>query len=247
LGTLYPIGFLYSFTFHPNLAIGWPNLAIIAIGSLIFPIVNIVAFKANKDVDVGVYSIIANLMPVITIITAWGLLGDTLTPRQMLGAAILLFSSIIIMLPQLSHRSRSSVKGMLLAVLSTVLLGLGITYERFVLGRIDFGAYLVIGWGAQSLWMLALAWPERHKLKKLMGEGKWKRIYAYTLSTTFRSLCFITALRLAQNASLVSSAISFTAVMVVLAGYIYLKEKEWVWLKVGSALVGTAGLIILSS
>lgn len=247
LGTLYPIGAAYALTLDPRLDIGWANLGIIVAGSLVFPVVNILAFKANKDVDVGVYSIITNLMPVVTIITAWGLLGDVLTPKQLLGASIILFSSILIMLPHLSHRGRSSAKGMILAVISTVLLGFGIVFERFMLGRIDFGAYLIFGWGAQTLWMTLLAWKDRHNLPKLMGGGKWKKIYAYTLSTTLRAMCFVTALRLVQNASLVSSAISFTAVLVVLAGYVYLKEKEWVWLKVVSAIIGTIGLIILSN
>src|SRR6478609_3917549 len=58
---IFPAGIILSFFFPHNLSIGLVNFAILLGGSFIWPLLNIVAFKANKDVDVGIFTIINNL------------------------------------------------------------------------------------------------------------------------------------------------------------------------------------------
>jgi len=216
-------------------------------GELIFPVINLLAYRANKDVDAGLYTILNNLTPIITITTAWLLLNEGLSNRQLLGAAIIITSTFLASLPNLLNRSRTKTIGFVYALASVSLLGLAITFERYMLTRMDFGAYLVFGWGAQTLWMTILAWPERKNLNLLRSSRVAKPIIGYGLTNTFKGLCFVGALRLSGNASLVSAFSSFMAVLVVLAAYFALKEKEWLAFKIVAAVIGAFGLIILNT
>src|SRR3990167_8928576 len=65
---LLPTTIILSFFFPHNLNVGAFNLLLLFVGSLIWPIAALVAFRANKEVDVGIFSIINNLSPVFTLI-----------------------------------------------------------------------------------------------------------------------------------------------------------------------------------
>ncbi len=243
---LYPLGLIVASFSNPNLSIGWQNLLILLIGSGVFPLINLLAFRASKDVDAGLYTILNNLTPIITIVAASILLNETLNSQQQLGAVIIITSTFLATLPRLRHRSTSSSSGLAFALVSVSLLGLAIVFERWMLTRIDFGAYLVFGWGAQTLWMTIAAWPERRNIKILKDKSTFWPILGYGITNAFKGLCFVGALKLSGNASLVGASASFMAVLVVLSAYFVLKEKEWLWFKIGAAVLGTVGLIILN-
>lgn len=243
---LYPLGLIVASLSNPNLSIGWQNLLILLIGSGVFPLINLLSFRASKDVDAGLYTILNNLTPIITILAASILLNETLNSQQQLGAAIIISSTFLATVPRLRHRSTSGSSGLAFALLSVSLLGLAIVFERWMLTRIDFGAYLVFGWGAQTLWMTITAWPERRNIKILKDRSNFWPVLGYGLTNAFKGLCFVGALKLSANVSLVGASASFMAVLVVLSAYFVLKEKEWLWFKIGAAVLGTVGLIILN-
>jgi drug/metabolite transporter (DMT)-like permease len=244
----YPVGLMVAAYSSPHLAIGWVNVSLLLIGSAVFPVINVLALKASKDVDAGHYTILSNLTPVVTIVAATLLLHEQLVGRQLLGAVIIIASAFLITLPMLQRRhATSKTSGVAIALTVFLLTGLATVYERWMLTRIDFGAYLIVGWGFQSLWMAVIAWPERKHLKILKARQHLLPILGYSLSGSIKGICFLAALKLSNNASLFGAFISFTAILVVPAAYIILKEKSWLWLKIASAITGTTGLIILNT
>lgn len=247
IAVLYPLGLIVAAFSSPNLSIGWLNAVLLLAGSGIFPLINLLAFRANKDVDAGLYTILSNLTPIITIVAASLLLKESLNNQQLLGAVIIITSAFIATLPKLQKRSTSSNNGILFALASVSLLGIAIVYERWMLTRVDFGAYLVFGWGAQTLWMAILAWPERNDIKILRIRKNLFPILGYSVTNALKGLCFVAALKLSGNASVVGAFASFMAVMVVLSAYFILKENEGLVFKIGTALIGAIGLIILNT
>src|SRR5665213_3076 len=157
----YPSGLLVAAFLAPNLAIGSLNILILLVGSWVFPLINVLSIRASKDADAGLFSILINLAPIVTIIGATLLLKESLTNHQLLGAAIILASAFLVTLPNLSRRGKTRQSGILIVLAIVLLSGLATVYERWMLGRIDLGAYMVFGWGAQTLWMTVIAWPER--------------------------------------------------------------------------------------
>lgn len=246
LAVLYPTGLVFALFSQHNLSIGWTNFLFILFGSSLFPIINILAYKASKHVDAGLYTILNNLTPIVTIIAASLLLNETLNTQQLAGAIIIILSAFLATLPRILHRHITKTEGIYIAVLSVSLLGLAIVFERWMLTRMDFGAYLVYGWGAQTFWSVAFALADRQRLNILFTKRNFKPVLWYGLANTFKGICFVGALKLSDNASLVSAAVSFMAVTVVLAAYVFLKEREYLVFKIIAAIVGTIGLIILN-
>lgn len=67
---LYPVGVVAAIVLHGSLRISLINLAIISIAELVFPLISITQYRANKDVDAGLFTILNSLKPIITITTA---------------------------------------------------------------------------------------------------------------------------------------------------------------------------------
>jgi drug/metabolite transporter (DMT)-like permease len=76
----------------PQAAWGWAAVAAIA---LVSTVIAILAFFAGlKRVGPAVASIVSTLEPVVTVALAWAVLGETLSPIQLAGGAMVLASAI---------------------------------------------------------------------------------------------------------------------------------------------------------
>lgn len=242
---IYPIGLVVACFAPHNLAIGWQNFLFVFLGSMIFPIFNIVAYKGNELVDAGLFNIISNITPIVTIAVASLLLNESLSSSQIIGATIIIGSAFLATLPNLHHHMKANSRGLILSFLSFVILGVGIVFERWMLGRMDFGTYLVFGWGSQTFWMLVFVFKERKNIKLLTPKNIRRPILMYSSTKAIMGLSFVSSLKLSGNASLISSVTSFLSVIIVIAAYFFLGEKQHLWLKLTAALIGTAGLIIM--
>lgn len=245
---LMPAGLILSLFFPHNLNVGAINVALLLGGSVIWPLFYIVAYKANEKTDAGIFAIIGNLSPVATLAIAIPFLGDELSLYQMIGIALLISSGVFAALPSIRSSKLSNAQGILLCFLSAAILGTAVAYEKFMLDRVDFGAYLIYGWGSQILWSILLAGRELKRIPGLLTQSSEIRnmIVAWGTSSALRSVCFVIALSMA-SASLVSAASDFLAVVVVGAAYLFLREKENMVLKLVAALVGTSGLLLVAT
>ncbi len=143
---------LVLFWFFPhNLNVGWLNLFFLLGGSLIWPLSTIIAFEGNRQVDVGIFTIINNVSPIFTLMIALPFLHENLGAPQFLGIGLLIVSGVLAAASQFNKSSLVSANGMLICLLSAIVLGIATAYERFMLSRVDFGAYLIYGWGAQTM------------------------------------------------------------------------------------------------
>lgn len=247
LGALYPTGLIIAAFTSPDLLIGWDNFIYTMLFSAGFPVMMYLSFKSNKYLDAGHYTIINNITPIVTISAATILLNEGLSGSQLLGAIVVIFSAFLVSIPNIIGRHKSNSSGIVLALCAVTILGLSIVFERWMLTRIDLGAYLVYGWGAQTFWMLVMAWPDRKNTRLIFQKKNLSPVIWYAITNAFKGVFFVAALKTTTNVSLVSAAASFTAVSVVIAAYIFLKEKEWLWLKILAAIFGTIGLIILNT
>ena len=243
---LLPAALLIGFLSPHDLNIGIENYILLLVGSLIWPVFGLVSFRANKDVDVGIYVIITNISPIFTLMVAVPLMGERLSGIQWLGAALLIVSGVLAGLSQLRKHSRANLRGIVFCFIATILLGFAIAYERYMLNRIDFGTYVLIGWGSQIVWMAGLAYKEWPKLPQLLNDAGLKNIASYSLMSTLKSVTFILALLLSGSASIIGAAGNFMAVVVVIAAYIFLKENKHMFEKITSVAIGIAGLIMLT-
>jgi len=242
-----PAALTISRFFPNNLDVGWLNLLFLGIGSLIWPIANLVAFRANHKLDAGIFSIISNLAPIFTLLVALTFLGENLNYIQIIGSGLLILSGIIITLPLLGRKSTINHQEILIGILSAAIVGIAICYERFMLTRIDFGAYLVYGWGSQILWGALLAIKDYKYLPKLFASNKLRNtVLAYGLSSTLQGISFVIALSLV-GASVIGPAANFVSVIIVIAGYLILGERDHLLNKLAAVTIGISGLLLISN
>ena len=245
---LLPTTIILSFVFPHDLNVGLLNLLFLFLGSIIWPIGALVAFHANKKVDVGIFAVINNLSPVFTLIIAIPFLHENLKGMQWFGAGLLIFSGVLAASSQLKKHNRADSNGILMCILTAAIFGVAIAYERFMLSRIDFGAYLIYGWGSQIIWSVLLAGKEIKNVFKLFNKDTETRntLIVWGSVNAFKAIVFIIALK-STSASIISVATNFMSVAVVIAAYFYLKERKHMYYKWAAAVIGVAGLLFIAS
>lgn len=244
---LLPAAIILSFFFPRNLNVGLLNLFLLLGGSIIWPIASIIAFRAMKEVDAGIFTIINNLSPVFTLAIALPFLGESLNELQFFGVGLLILSGCIAASSQLNKHNRVSINGIFICLLCAAVLGIAITYERFMLNRIDFGAYLIYGWGSQIIWSAILAGKELRKLPKLFDKDAKKRqtLIVWGMASVLSSVAFISSLKISGSASIISAATDFMSVAIVIAAYFFLKERQHMVHKWLAVTLGIAGLLLI--
>ena len=245
---LLPTTVVLAFFFPHNLNVGTLNLLLLLGGSIIWPLYYIVAFNANKEVDVGIFAVINNISPVFTLAIAIPFLHESPTSQQFVGIGLLILSGILAASSKLYANKRAGMNGILLCFLTAAVMGIAVAYERFMLTRVDFGTYLIFGWGAQIAWSAILTGKELKKLPLLFAKTSetGRTLITWGTTSALRSVAFILALKL-STASVISAASDFLSVAVVIAAYFYLNEREHVIYKWIAASIGIAGLLLIAS
>ena len=245
---LLPAAIILSQFFPHNLHVGALNIVLLLGGSLIWPLYFIIGFHANKKVDVGIFTIINNLSPLFTLAIALPFLHESLRTTQFIGAGLLIVSGIIAASSKLEKRNPSGMQGILVCLLAALFLGVGVAYERFLLNRVDFGAYLIYGWGAQVAWSLIFAHKELRKLPMLFSKAMGVRtlLLAWGAASVLRSVSFVSSLKTSGSASVVSAASDFLSVAVVITASFFLRERNHIISKVIAVVIGVAGLLLIA-
>jgi len=247
LTTVVPFGIIWSisqggFSLNFPTSIWW----FLGLAGLLFALANITAFKASTKVEASQFAIITRFRVVIIIAASWILLGDTLTSLQLLGAFIVLGSSLFaaLLTRQKKRKSKMSVYTAI-AVISAVFIGLGITSEKYILSSVNLATYVVIGWGLQAFFMTLLANRQLARIPVLIKDGSIKTILLLGGLRTIAGFCFISALQLSNNASLIGSIAGLQVILVVIGGYIFLNEKQYGVQKFIAASAAFVGVLLM--
>lgn len=245
---LLPTGLVLAAFFPHDLHVSAYALALLLGGSLIWPLYYIAAFSANKYVDTGTFAVINNISPLFTLMVALPFLGESPTYVQYIGIALLVLSGVVATASQFGGVRLSSMRGIWLSVLTAATLGFAVAYERYMLDLVDFGTYIIYGWGAQIAWSLVLTGRDLKNLPSLFSKegGARSALIAWGASSALRSVAFIIALSL-TSASLMSAASDFMAVAVIIAAFIFLGERTHLVYKGVAATVGIAGLLLIAT
>ncbi len=242
-----PTAIIWGLMVPHNFDIGAANFIYLIVGGLIWPLFAVLAFRANKDVDVGIFVVILNTSPIFTLLIAIPFLNESLSSQQYIGVTFLIAAGVLAGLSQLRSSAKLSKTGIIYSILTAAALGTGIAFERFMLNRIDFGTYLIVGWGMTGVWMAIFAYRQWPKLGGMLRQIGSKSVVAYGLLNTLKSIFFILGILISGSAALFSPAASFLAVVVVITAYFVLRERQHMPQKITSAGIGILGLILLSS
>lgn len=247
LATVVPFGIVWSITQGgPALNFSANIWCFFVIAGLLFALGNITAFKANTRVEASQFAIITSFRTVVVVVASWLLLSEKLTPVQIVGALIV-FSASLFVIWLGRHKDAKGKIGMysIIAAVSAVLMGLAVTNEKYILNTATLATYVVIGWSLQAFFMALLANRQLAKIPKLIQDGSIKIIMLLGALRTVAGFCFINALQLSNNASLIASIAALHIILVTIGGYIFLNERNYGVQKFIAACAAFAGVVLL--
>ena len=216
-------------------------------GGFLFAISNIAAFKSNQEVDAGQFSIISNSRTIVTIIVSSYFLKETLSNSQLVGVVGVLAAALLVASTHFNIQTLNFNKHSLLAFLSAGALGLAISYEKHMLDQMSTSTYLVVGWGAQTLAVSILAFPEiKHYRMILENKIILKKVLLLAFSRGFGGLFFVYSLNASDNSSLIAALLSSKPAVIVVAAYIFLNERDNLFTKFIGVVVGIVGLLLVA-
>jgi hypothetical protein len=239
-----PIAFLISDITLADLARWWP--CVLAV-SLAFGLQNVGLFWVLRYMDAALSSLLGTLGIIATVILATIILGEGLTLRQVAGALLIIGSiSYVLAAPVNQGERRHWTIGLIISSALAVLLALGATGEKYLLGKMELGSYLVWGWGMQWLVILLISLiylPDQYKL--VLKRSNAKPLTLATIFRTLGALGFVAGQLIIGNLSKVAVSSGLKVLFVAILGITILHERQFIRRKLIAAASAAVGVAVM--
>lgn len=245
LGVL-PIGVMTGLILPHHIHWSWQIFMLFIANSITIAIANWMLFSAVRKLPVVQFQIINQFYEVAAIVLGWIFLHESLTGNQTLGAVLMFISALLAIKASSGHRTEKiqSLRPIVIAAVGAFLFGASLVIEKAALGRMDIGAYLIFGWGAQTITMLLLAFKDanRHTVRAFgLKEVKWSAFMGWFNGAA--GALYIAALVKSNNISLITAIAAIALPLIAIGAYLILKERENLRLLWASVILSTVGLV----
>lgn len=212
---------------------------------------NWLMFSALRRLAVAKFEVIFQLYAIVIIVLGWVLLGEKLNQIQIIGGIILFIAAYLaIQAPKDSTtelHKRSDRTAIIITIGAATALGIGLVTEKAALQYMDVGAYFIFGFLSQTIALVVLASKDTSKkVLRSIKSSDIKQSMVMGLLSALVGFSYIITLRLADNISLVTILSTFSLPMTVLAGYLFLHERENMPRLWTATILGCIGLIIVT-
>lgn len=219
-------------------------------GGLAFALTNAFTYMTLVYFDVAVANIAGTVNAIFAVIGSAYFLGEDLSPRQFIGAVILLpaiaYGILATHVSKKKSVKRSVKLGVLYALLAGITYAIAMVNEKSLLGHMSAASYMVFGTGGQLVMMVlsavVLQWRQLYLLLKPRVAG-WSM-----LTGVFRGLggvCVILTEVKSNNLAVAAVISSFRLVVVILLGAWLLKEYQHLKQKFVAATLAMLGLAVM--
>lgn len=226
----------------------WFLLFVEGIGIALY---NWLSFISLKLLPAAHYQTIFQLRLVVIILLGSLVLGETLSPVQLIGAGLIFVSAFLaIQAPIRAHSKRQDSsphmrRGIGVAVISTIAIGIGLIAEKASLHHMDLGAYFIFGFGMQFVWLVVFAGLDTQRTRPAaLTKRAVSQATLLGLLSAAIGFSYLWALNAANNISLVQAISSFAVPLTAVAAHIFLGEKDDSKLLWAAIAIGVFGVII---
>lgn len=199
-------------------------------------------FVAAKLLDASTLTIVSNISVVVAFIGALFLYSESLTVNKAIGAGLIFISLIVVSIQKNIHK-KISIKGLLVGILISTVLGLGWMLDKK--GAIFFSpsVYNILAWTIPFILLYLPYVKTDHIVYEVKHSSKGLFIMAGLNVVGY--YLQLQALQLA-DATLVIPIVQMSTLTTVLAGVFVLGEKDFIWRKIFSAIVALIGVYLLT-
>ena len=246
VGFVCPLGIIYGLlNYDINFSFSLSTWIFLIIAGFLYALANIGFYRSNAHLDAAQYVILINLSSVFTVIIAAIFLSERMSLVQLAGVAILVSAAGLVSVRRTTGRTFKISVWSLLAIIAALLLAAALTFEKHLLGQMNIGTYMIVGWGLQTLAMSVLAIGEWRTIKDFSKVGIAK-LSSLGIIRFLQGVTFVYAVSQA-NVGLLASIISYQAVLVFIGGIIFLNERNHLIIRFLGSMLATIGLLLVFS
>ena len=220
--------------------------------SMLFVCALYLMYKGFTHLESATASVLGTSSALFTVIIASVIYGESLSPTQLVGIAIVLPCIWYVLLLARQHNTLLNFKdkgwlhGFWYIIGSSLCLGTAHVIEKEILSRASVGSYIAFGWALQTIAAWGLYFLFGKKAKKMFSQQKTVRssmqLGVVRAATGF---FFVLALAKSNNVSLVAVVANFRIILVaILAGW-FLNERTFYYKKIAAAAISVIGLSII--
>lgn len=228
------VGFKFAnlIPFVPNILI---SSTLIGTGALFW-------FKSLKLIEASEFVVLFASRSFWIIIAAVILLGEQFSLVQLFGA-LLIFLAVY--LASWKTKKFRLGKGETYALLGAAFFGSGIISDSIILQKVDSTTYLPIGF----LGTATFVWITNFKLTpQVISVFKSRLLPKFIILAAVSGLTaftYLTAYQTGRNAAQIAAINQLSTILVVVAGIIFLKERDRLGRKILAALISFAGVLLI--
>lgn len=224
-----------NFTLQSNIN-GWIFLFIASMGYALYERAR---FTVSKFLDASVFSTIGNISMLVAFVGALFLYSETITINKLIGIGLILMALVLV---SYKKNSKTSWKGIILAILACASLGIGWMLDKK--GTVYFTAdtYNILIW---TIPLPLIIFPSI-KLSSVLYEirrSSW-RIFLLSGTNVMAYFMQLKALSMAE-ATRVIPIVQTTTLFTVLAGIFLLNEREDIPKKIFAGFLAVVGVFLL--
>ncbi len=205
---------------------------------------NYFAFNAYARTSASNVVIITSSKAIFTMISAYFLLGETVSWIQLFGTILVIYSIILISYKTIKVSFKS---GEIFALLSAFMFGVENSNDKILLKDISLYPFLVVTFFLPSIFLFSLSYKKLNKVKELItNKNKITKVLILSVLFAFTAITFFAALQKSEIASKVTTVGLTSSILVVALSMIFLGEKDNLLNKVISIILSIFGVYFIS-
>lgn len=227
-------------TFPSNLTSFIPNLVLMTI---LYGGGNVFLYKSLKIIPVSEFAILFSTSTLWTIMGAVVLLGESFSLRHFVGTVLVMMSLLIVF--KTSKKFQLFGYGQTLCLLAAAMFGLAFVNDAYVLQHIDVNYYVSMAFILPAVGLFVLNPKARSEMLIFLKKEQLKKMLVIGVLYAISAVTIFTAYTVGQNAAVISVINKSSSLLIVLAGIVFLNEKENVVRKIIGACVALLGVALL--
>jgi drug/metabolite transporter (DMT)-like permease len=211
------------------------------LSGILYGLGSVCMFQAVKYLEASEAAIIAATGTVVTIIASVIFLHEGFSLQKIFGTVLILSSVSII------SRNKKLImnKGMLFAVASTVLMGLGVTNDAYILKSYDAISYTPIAFFIPAIVIFILQPKSVTKFHTVLSGKTFWNMLLLVFFYSLQAIGYYVAMERGAGASQMAPISRATIIVTVILAALFLRERDHLITKFASAILVTAGVLLL--
>lgn len=198
-------------------------------------------FKAIKTIEASEMAILSGCGSIMTIVIAFFILGERLTPLQIAGAALILLAVIIVKFERKHFRVTP---GMMFAILSTSLYGTAVVFDGYILKGFDVFSFLPTMSIIPAI-VLVILFPKKVPLLFSEVRRTNRDLAIYSALYVLAAETYYIPLTYGALVSQMGILLRVSIILTVVLAAIFLHERSHVGKKLAGAILTTIGVFLI--